>query len=85
MGISDLSYVGLQNEDEILPYVSQNMPLWKEDFYTVPFEGMKAISMPTLIIGPWGKDLHKKTERVYIPDVVENVPSCIEKLIISLL
>lgn len=85
MGISDLSYVGLQDEDEILPYVSQNMPLWKEDFYTIPFEGMKTLSMPTLIIGPWGKDLHKKTERVYIPDLVENVPSYIEKLIINLL
>lgn len=85
MGISDLSYVGLQNESEIIPYVSQNMPLWNDKFYTIPFETMKTLSMPTLIIGPWGKDLHKKTERVYVPDLVENVPSYIEKLIINLL
>lgn len=85
MGISDLSYVGLQNESEIIPYVSQNMPLWKDELYTIPFETMKTLSMPTLIIGPWGKDLHKKTERVYVPDLVENVPSYIEKLIINLL
>lgn len=85
MGISDLSYVGLQNESEIIPYVSKNMPLWKDEFYTIPFENMKTLSMPTLIIGPWGKDLHKKTERVYIPDLVENVPNYIEKLIKNLL
>ena len=46
---------------------------------------MKTLSMPSLIIGPWGKDLHKKTERVYIPDLVENVPSYIEELITNLL
>lgn len=85
MGISDLSYVGLQNENEIVPYVSKNMPLWQEGFYTVPFQEMKRLSMPTLIIGPWGKELHRNTERVYIPDLVENVPNYIEKLIVSLL
>lgn len=85
MGISDLSYVGLQNESEIVPYVSKNMPLWKDELYTIPFEDMKTLLMPSLIIGPWGKDLHKKTERVYIPDLVENVPYYIEKLITNLL
>lgn len=85
MGISDLSYIGLQNGSEIIPYVSQNMPLWKEDFYTLPFEDMESLAMPTLIIGPWGKDLHKKTERVFIPDLIENVPNYIEQLIINLL
>jgi arginine utilization protein RocB len=85
MGISDLSYIGLQNENEIIPYVSKNMPLWKDEFYTIPFEDMKALSIPTLIIGPWGKDLHKKTERVYVPDLVENVPKYIEQLITNLL
>lgn len=85
MGISDLSYVGLQNEDEIVPYVARNMPLWNDDLYTVPFDNMKKLSMPTLILGPWGKDLHQKTERVYIPDLIENVPSCIETLILNVL
>ena len=79
-GLSDLSYFGLQNENEIVPYISSNMPLWKDDFYTIPFEGMKTLSIPTLIIGPWGKDLHQNTERVYIPDLVETVPAYIEKL-----
>lgn len=85
MGISDLSYIGLQNGEDVVPYVSPNMPLWREDFYTIPFESMKAVSMPTVIIGPWGKDIHKMTERVYIPDLVEHTPLLIEKLIEALL
>ena len=85
MGISDLSYIGLHNEDEIVPYVARNMPLWNDNFYTIPFDSMKALAMPTLILGPWGKDLHQKTERVFIQDLVENVPSCIETLILSVL
>lgn len=85
MGISDLSYVGLQNGEDVVPYVSPNMPLWREDFYTIPFEAMGAVSMPMMIIGPWGKDIHKMTERVYIPDLVENTPLLIERLIEMLL
>lgn len=85
MGISDLSYIGLQNEDEIVPYVARNMPLWNDNFYTIPFESMKTLTMPTLILGPWGKDLHQKTERVFIPDLLENVPSCIETLILNVI
>ena len=85
MGISDLSYVGLQNGGEIIPYVAPNMPLWRDDFYTIPFEDMEAVSMATVIVGPWGKDLHKMTERIYIPDLVKHTPLLIERLIESLL
>lgn len=85
MGISDLSYVGLQNEDEIVPFVAPNMPLWHDDFYKIPFETLKTLSMPTIILGPWGKDLHQKTERIFIPDLIETIPSCIESLILSTL
>lgn len=85
MGISDNSYIGLQNESDVVPFVSPNMPLWKEGLYTLPFADMKEMSMPTLIVGPWGKDLHKITERVYLPDLVENTPIIIEKIIEELL
>jgi len=85
MGISDNSYAGLQNSADVVPYVSPNMPLWREGLYTLPFEDMKQLSMPALIVGPWGKDLHKITERVYLPDLVENTPMMIEKIIEELL
>ena len=85
LGISDLSYVGLQNEQDIVPFVETNMPLWRKDFYTIPFEEMAQLSIPSVIIGPWGKDLHKLTERVYIPDLIENTPLFIEKVIDTVL
>ena len=85
MGISDNSYASLQNENDVVPYVSPNMPLWREGLYTLPFGDMKQLSMPAFIIGPWGKDLHKMTERVYLPDLVEYTPMMIEKIIEELL
>lgn len=85
MGISDNSYAGLQNDTDVVPYVSPNMPLWRQGLYTLPFEDMKQLSMPALIVGPWGKDLHKITERVYLPDLVEYTPMMIEKIIEELL
>lgn len=81
MGISDLSYTGLQDADKIMPYVAPNMPLWDRDFYTIDFMSLKELSIPSIILGPWGKDLHKMTERVYIPDLVEKTHLLIGKLI----
>ena len=80
MGISDNSYADLQQEADV-SCVSANMPLWREGLYTLPFEEMKQLSVPTLIVGPWGKDLHKITERVYLPDLIENTPMMIERII----
>lgn len=77
MGISDLSYAALNDSDEVIPYIGPNMPLW-EKLYTVPFEAMKELSLPSFIIGPWGKDLHKFTERVHRRDLIEKAPAVIE-------
>lgn len=77
MGISDMSYVALNQSDEVIPYVGPNMPHW-ERMYSVPFEGMKELSIPIINIGPWGKDLHKFTERVYKKDLLERTPRIIK-------
>jgi len=39
---------------------------------------MRALSIPVINIGPWGKDLHKFTERVYEPDLYERTPALVE-------
>lgn len=85
MGISDLSYAGLMDNDEVIPYIEPNMPLWNEKFYTIPFEAMKKLSIPIINIGPWGKDIHKMTERVYKPDIMSQTPWLIESVIRYLL
>jgi arginine utilization protein RocB len=77
MGITDLSYAALQNSDDIVPSIGPNMPLWQKT-YDIPFAGMEALSVPVINIGPWGKDLHKFTERVYKPDLCERTPVLLE-------
>ena len=64
MGLTDLSYAALQNGEDIVPVIGPNMPLWQKT-YDLPFAGMEALSVPVINIGPWGKDLHKFTERVF--------------------
>ena len=56
------------------------MPQWQK-LYEIPFEDMEEISMPMINIGPWGKDLHQWSERVYRKDVLEHTPRLIWKIL----
>lgn len=73
MGISDLSYVALNDSESVVPYIEKNMPHWNRT-YSIPFKDLEAISVPIVNIGPWGKDYHKFTERVLREDLLENTP-----------
>ena len=84
MGMSDLSYAGFVGNMEDIRAISENSPGWDE-IYTIPFDSLKRLSMPIVNIGPWGKDLHKTTERVFAPDVFERVPMILYDLIESIL
>jgi arginine utilization protein RocB len=77
MGLTDLSYAALQNGEKIVPYIGPNMPLWQKT-YDIPFAEMQELSLPVINIGPWGKDLHKFTERVYKTDLYERTPALLE-------
>ena len=77
MGLTDCSYAALQNSENIVPVIGPNMPLWQQT-YDVPFAEMEALSLPVVNIGPWGKDHHKFTERVYKPDLYERTPALLE-------
>jgi arginine utilization protein RocB len=84
MGLTDLSYAALQNGEDIEPFIGPNMPLWQKT-YDIPFAGMEALSVPVINIGPWGKDLHKFTERVFKVDLIERTPALLESAIDYLL
>jgi arginine utilization protein RocB len=84
MGITDLSYAALQNGEDIVPIIGPNMPLWQKT-YDVPFSEMETLSAPVINIGPWGKDLHKFTERVFKTDLCERTPQLLESAIDYLL
>jgi arginine utilization protein RocB len=76
VGISDLSFfmknAGAGDND----YVRENMLLW-DDMYRIPFDEIGEISMPVLNIGPWGKGIHKYTERVFADDLRRRTPNLI--------
>lgn len=84
MGISDLSYTSLKNSADVIPYIKNNMPLWNH-LYSINFEGLKNLNIPVMNIGPWGKDLHKLTERVNLNDLKNHTPKLIMDIIDSVL
>ncbi|QHI71394.1 hypothetical protein [Aminipila terrae] len=53
--------------------------------YYIPLDTIREQSMPVLNVGPWGKDLHKYTERVYKKDLFERLPQLIDFIVNSVL
>ena len=74
MGISDMSYIKKMKHDP--SQIMKHMPLY-DRAYQINFDEIEALDIDVIHIGPWGKDLHQKTERVYVKDVVEVVPNLI--------
>lgn len=83
-GISDLSYAMSVSSKEDIEYIGENMLMWG-DVYYIPLEVIKEISMPVLNVGPWGKDLHKYTERVNKDDLFYRTPQLLDLVITKLL
>ncbi len=83
-GISDLSYAMFAFEDDVIDYINNNMLLW-EDIYYIPLDIIKRLSTPILNIGPWGKDIHKYTERVYTTDLYYKTPYITDYVISNML
>ena len=72
-GISDLSYCGSCTEYDHTKYYD-NTPLWG-DLYQVDFAGINELNIPSILFGPWGKNLHQRTERVHIKSLTEETPA----------
>jgi arginine utilization protein RocB len=79
MGMSDNSYISCTEIGRDLE-VMKNM-VTPKTLYDIPFEDIAKVSMPSIMVGPWGKDFHTLTERVYMPDVEETTPAVIEAII----
>ena len=79
-GICDLSYTSIGDGAKTLEALRSSMPLLGE-FYDIPVEAIEKISMPCMNIGPWGKDLHKLTERVSKEDLYVRTPRIINKAV----
>lgn len=77
LAISDLSYGMFESSQENIDFIKENMLLWGE-IYQIPLEKIRQLSMPVLNIGPWGKDLHKYSERVNLKDLTERIPALVK-------
>ncbi len=82
-GICDLSYAMLTLDDEELSYVKDNFLMWNT--YPINLDLIRKYSMPVFNIGPWGKDLHKYTERVSRSDLKSNTPKLMDFVIKEIL
>jgi arginine utilization protein RocB len=79
-GISDLSYVNYQDAGEGWTAFKANTPVWGSS-YSIPFDAMTQLRAPVLNVGPFGKDAHKRTERLHIQSAFNEVPSLVEDMI----
>lgn len=83
-GISDLSYTSIKNSKDISEALQGSMPLFGS-LYSIPIKEIESLSMPCLNIGPWGKDFHKYTERVFKEDLFNRTPALLNYAISILL
>lgn len=76
--ISDASYLRLANGGA--DGLGENLPQWGVG-YSLPVDEMERLNIPVVNLGPWGRDAHKRTERVYMPYSFGTLPKIIEKTI----
>ncbi len=68
-GISDMSFLG-ESEAKDVPFIAANTPAWESG---VRWSGEIA-GIPTVNIGPWGRDFHTPLERLHAPYAFEVLP-----------
>ncbi|RLL45138.1 M20/M25/M40 family metallo-hydrolase [Oceanobacillus piezotolerans] len=79
-GICDLSYVNYEGTKDGWSAFEENTPVWN-DTYTIPFKEMQQLQAPVLNVGPFGKDPHKRSERLHIKSAFEQTPVLLAELI----
>ncbi|MGM0896938.1 MAG: M20/M25/M40 family metallo-hydrolase [Bacillota bacterium] len=82
-GISDLSYVNYKDTTSGWVSYENNTPVYGEP-YSIPFQSMQLLQAPVLNIGPFGKDPHKRTERLHAKNAFEEIPEIIAGLIVHI-
>ncbi len=82
LGICDISYTNctdIKNEKEIM----SNMVV-QNSTYNIDFKQIQKLNIPSMVVGPRGKDYHTMVERVFMKDVEHTVPSLIDALILKI-
>jgi arginine utilization protein RocB len=83
-GISDVSFLGSATTAEEVAVIANNTPAW-ETRLRFDYAAVRALDLPTINIGPWGRDYHQRLERVYMPYSFETLPELIDRIVDQLL
>lgn len=79
MGLSDMSYTGLSegaNHEALF-----NNLAGANITYSFPMQALKALHVPGIVLGGWGKDFHQSTERLNVPYSFDVVPALYLRII----
>ncbi|MFD1706166.1 M20/M25/M40 family metallo-hydrolase [Siminovitchia sediminis] len=82
--LTDSSYLCLDDTDEEVKVLKSNFP-GMDTLYPVPIEKIRKLNIPAMNFGTWGKDAHKKTERVYKPYTFGVLPSLLKNYCLKVL
>ncbi|MBA3945075.1 MAG: M20/M25/M40 family metallo-hydrolase [Herpetosiphonaceae bacterium] len=83
-GISDMSLLGTMEEAGDLTPVLANTPPYGSRI-RFDYAAVQALDLPTINVGPWGRDYHQRTERVYTPYTFGQLPELIHQIVQELL
>lgn len=79
MGLSDMSYTGLSegaNHEALF-----NNLAGANITYSFPMQALKALHVPGIVLGGWGKDFHQSTERLNVPYSFGVIPALYLRII----
>lgn len=79
MGLSDMSYTGLSEEANHETLF--NNLAGANITYSFPMQALKALHVPGIVLGGWGKDFHQSTERLNVPYSFGVVPALYIRII----
>lgn len=82
-GISDLSYAATTYKEAERRFINKNMPVWGDN-YSIDFDGIAKLQIPVFNVGPWGKSIHTKFERVNRYSLLHECPTLIHWLLLQL-
>lgn len=82
--LADGSFLSFHETAGQLEPLTENMPAWGEP-YSIPFDRIRSLDIPSITMGVYGKDGHKWTERLYKPYSFGVLPGLIRKATVRLL
>ncbi|UJF15215.1 M20/M25/M40 family metallo-hydrolase [Jeotgalibaca sp. MA1X17-3] len=77
-GLCDMSYTAYQGDESEYKVFEENAPILGDE-YSIPFKQMQELNLPTMVVGPYGKDPHKYYERLNKKNAFEEMPILFER------